>query len=223
MRNLTLLCLGVVAIVAIASSSQANTSGPFTTSTPISYTLTDWSNSLSFPKFNSALGTLTEVDLTFNAGMETTLSITNDSDSGSSGSANTNVQVSVDDPGSYFSPPQVNFLSPTYYYTLAGGGNTTSGLLTSTGSYTGNLTLAGILAEFNGPGTIVLPASTFTQTYLANTGGNTAAEQVTDASLTGTVTYQYTPTPTPEPGTLVLLGMGAIGLLGFAWRRRVAA
>ena len=197
--------------------------GPFTTSTPIGYTLTDWSSSLSFPKFNSALGTLTEVDLYLSSGMETTLTITNDSDSGSSGSAKTEVQVSVEDPGSHFSPPQIDFLSPAYFYSLAGGGSTSSGLLTSTSSYTGDYTLAGILAEFNGPGTIVLGASTFTQTDLSNTGGNTDAGQVTEAELTGTVTYQYNPTPTPEPSTLVLLGIGAVGLLGFVWRRRVAA
>ena len=53
--------------VGVASSVQADMiSGPFTTSTPIPYTLTDWTGSLSFPMFNSALGTLTEVDMTLN-------------------------------------------------------------------------------------------------------------------------------------------------------------
>ena len=82
-------------------------------------------------------------------------------------------------------------------------------------------TLSAILAEFNGPGTIMLPASTFTQTLLANTGGNTAASQVTQGDLTGTVTYHYN--PVPEPSTLALFGVGAVSLLACAWRRRRVA
>jgi hypothetical protein len=30
-------------------------------------------------------------------------------------------------------------------------------------------------------------------------------------------------TPAPEPASLTLLGLGALGLLGYGWRRRQAA
>ena len=36
-------------------------------------------------------------------------------------------------------------------------------------------------------------------------------------------THAFLLTPTPEPSTLALLGAGALGLLGFAWRRRTLA
>ena len=42
----------------------------------------------------------------------------------------------------------------------------------------------------------MLPATTFTQTWPTNNGdGNTAADQVTHATQTGTVTYTYVPEP----------------------------
>jgi hypothetical protein len=34
---------------------------------------------------------------------------------------------------------------------------------------------------------------------------------------------EVTMTPVPEPSTFVLLGVGAISLLGYAWRKRRAA
>ena len=63
--------------------------------------------------------------------------------------------------------------------------STTSGRLSTTGTKDNFYTLSSLLAEFTGPGNISLAASTFTQTLLANNGGNTYSSQVTNAGLTG--------------------------------------
>jgi threonine dehydrogenase-like Zn-dependent dehydrogenase len=41
--------------------------------------------------------------------------------------------------------------------------------------------------------------------------------------VNGATKFTATINTVPEPSTFVLLGMGAVGLLGFAWRRRKRA
>jgi hypothetical protein len=215
------LSIGILCVlsVAVSSSAQAEmTSGPFTTTTPISYTLTDWAKTLSFPKFDSSLGTLVAVDLYVRGDISTVLTVHNSSPTGSTGHANTHLQVSVQDAGDNLLAPQIDILSPSYNYNLAAGQSVTSGTLTKYGTSTDQYTDSAVLAEFTGPGTILLSASTFTETALFNTGGNTDASQVTQAKLTGTVTYHYN--ATPEPSTLVLFAIGTVSLLAYVWRRR---
>jgi hypothetical protein len=217
------LCiLSVVAVFVVAASlAQADTiSGPFTTTTPIPDTLTDWTGSLSFPKFDPSLGTLTEVDLALSGRMSTILTVINSSPTGSSGHANTHLQMTVQDAGGNLIIPEIDIYSASYTYSLGAGESVTSGALIKTGASDDQYFDSGVLAEFTGLGAIVLPASTFTETVIANTGGNTAASQVTQARLTGTVTYHYNPVLTPEPSTLMLFGIGAMGLLAYAWRKR---
>lgn len=199
----------------LSGMALANVSGPFTTSTPIPATLTDWSSPLSFPKFDSSLGTLTAVQLDLQGAMSTELTVTNNSPEASSGYAKTHLQLSVQDAENNLVTPQIDLVSDAYNYDLAAGQSLTSGSLTKSGSSSDTYTSPAILAEFNGPGTIVLNASTFTETFLANTGGNTEAGQVTTGELTGTVTYIYT----PEPASLSMLAVGALGLFS---RRRSA-
>jgi hypothetical protein len=215
---LVILCMG-----AAASVQGEMISGPFTTTTPIPYTLTDWVGSLSFPQFDSSLGTLLEVDLYLRGDMNTVLTVHNTStSSSSSGWAKTELQMSVQDTGGNLNVPELDALSPQYNYSLAAGDTVTSGTLSKFATSTDQYFTAAVLSEFTGPGTIALPASTLTQTVLSYTGGNTEASQVTQAKLTGTVTYHYEAIPTPEPSTLALLAAGVVGLLGYFSRRRAA-
>jgi len=223
--------LGIGGLVGMVGSVHANTLGPVSATGTVSSTLTDWSGNLTFPQFNPALGTLTNVSLTFNSAMTTNLKVTNTGNSSSSGLADTKLELSITDasgvlPGGTYLGPAIGYSgeelnytnSPDYTYTnLAAGGNISSGTLTGNGTYTGSFGNASLLSEFTGGGSVVLPASTFTTTTITNTGGNTNANQVTDAGLTGTVTYTYNPT-VPEPATMSLLVLG--GTAALLQRRR---
>jgi hypothetical protein len=217
MKQLTSLLAAGALLAACATNSSAATSGPFTTSTPIPFTLTDWTGTLVFPQFNPGLGVLNSVQLDLTGSLRTILTVQNLSGLASSGTVKTELQVTVQDAGNNLIAPEIDLLSPNYAYSLAPGGSATSGSLTKTGSSSDLYTLAAILAEFTGVGNISLNGSTFTQTLLANTGGNTVASQVTDASLTGTVTYEYT--VVPEPSTFALLALG-LGTMPFLRRQR---
>jgi hypothetical protein len=198
-------------------SAQAAILGPENTTTPIPLTRTDWTSSLAFPQFDPSLGTLLSVELDLSGSLQTTITITNTSLSPSSGTASTNSQMTVQDGGSNLVAPELNLLSPGYGYSLGGGDSVTSGLLTASGTSSNLYTLPAVLTEFTGVGSFVLPASTFTQTFLANTGGNTNASQVTSDSLTGSVTYTYS---VPEPASLSLF---VVALPFLAARRRRTA
>jgi hypothetical protein len=213
MKQLTSFLAAGVFLAACATSSLAQTSGPFTTSTPIPVSLTDWSGTLLFPQFNPALGILDSVELNLSSTLTTTLEIINDaSDGPSSGTANTWEEITVQDSGLHLTAPFSEF-SSGYVYSLGSGNSTSSGLLTGSGGSDLTYTSGAILTEFTGGGNIGLNASTFTQTTLSNTGGNTTSSQVTDAGLTGTVTYTYTAVPEPSTFGLLALGLSALPLL----------
>ncbi len=77
MKKKFVLCVFLLCVLP-SISFAALVSGPFTTTTPIASTLTDWTSSLEFPQFNSALGTLTMVQIDLAGSMTTVLTVTDD-------------------------------------------------------------------------------------------------------------------------------------------------
>jgi hypothetical protein len=218
MTRKKLLALVLLAIASIALPAQASTLGPLPTTTPIAPTLTDWAGTLEFPQFDPSLGTLISVELTISGAISTDITVANSATTGSDGTVKTECLFTVQDSGNNLVAPQLDLLSPVFSYSLAPGGSISSGTLMKSGSDTQTYTSPVVLSEFTGLGSITLNASTFTQTLLANTGGNTAAGQVTTGSATGTVTYNFT--PVPEPGSLAMLGGLGLTAFWYVWRRR---
>lgn len=212
------MLLALVLAAGLGSTVAAGTSGPFTTSTPVPLTKTDWSSTLAFPKFNPALGQLTQVDISITAYLETILTVTNTASSASTGTAKTEVAVTVTDPLLLISMGP-DFFSPNFAFSLAPGGSVTSGLLAKSATDSQSFTSAGILSEFTGPGTITMDADTFTQAWIIFNGGNSNVVQVTKASTTGCVTYHYTEVPELPASALALLP-AAVGLLARIARRK---
>jgi len=64
--------------------------------------------------------------------------------------------------------------------------------------------------------------TTFTDTTVSATSGQVGIVLDTISPSAATRLDNFTIAPIPEPSTLALLAAGAIGLVGYAWRRRIS-
>ncbi len=218
--------VGLALLGLVTLAPKATEAGTITYSaSTIGPTLTELNQGWSFQQFDSNLGILTSVQLQIGADLSTSLVVSNLAGSASTGSVFTSFDLFVDDPGSLFSnDPFISAFSAPAGYSLSPGQTSSPINRTFAGSYDNTFNSGGVLAEFTGPGSISLFISTFTQSFLANSGGNTAASQTTFATLNGNVIYTYDdplpPAPVPEPASMFLLGSGAVALVRMRRKQR---
>jgi len=214
LKNLAVVIVLIGTIVcSTAALGTVNTLGPLS-SNVISYTVTDWTDTLILPLFDPTLGTLLQMDLTVNGGIRSQITVSNHGSRASNGNVYTETELSVWDPLGLLELDQT-IGSPTFTFTNLLPGNTTvSPWLSNVGSVTGSYTDTAILNEFIGDGT--LTANTSTATIARYSGGNDTIGQVTEATAYATVVYYYQPVPEPSAIWMVLTGLGGcVGLRRF--------
>jgi hypothetical protein len=182
---------------------------------------------LSVPKFDLSLGTLTGVTISYASNLSTVLTVQDNSlTTNSAGVAKTRVKFTLDDPFHYLTASGAQLtqtFGQGFSYSLSPGGQLVSTPITQLATFTQNYTSAAVLSEFSttGDGTVDLTLSTKTTTVLTNSGGNTAASQVTEGNSTMVVTYTYdTLVYAPEPSSMAALMIVAGASIFSQYRRR---
>ena len=207
----------IVSILLFASLWLARPAGAATITFSDLFALAnaDVSGTLSVPKFDPTLGTLTGVSWSLTGAIASILGLQNDAAQTVTLSAFTSVDFDVDSADlSLAATPDFNVFGTTGLVTL-GVGEIAFFPVTAQTTITGSEPPS---AAFLLPGTVDVSFFSTTSFGGSGTGGDMTISQATDAGLSFEITYEFT--PIPEPSSLLLLAGGLLGASAAARRRR---
>jgi len=202
--------LGFAATVQAASISH----GPFN----IALSSTNWTDSISVPQFNPALGTLTQIELDLGGYVEGAARFESLDASPATVTMNLQAQIELQRPDLSVLGVVIPVASTVDNVSAFDGsidfggtsGKTYSNLSGSDSDTFISPPPASDLVLFTGLGSINLPVKAM-GTSFASGAGNLTTLFNTSASATATITYYYD--PVPEPASLSLLALGGLAVL----------
>lgn len=219
--KITFLILAVTGLCPLANAATVSffqDFGPASIGSPLF--------SVTLPKFNPALGTLTKVTLTLN-GQTSGSTLLFDNEAASPGTVSLQVGTTITATSSFLSalvatPAQTASGSVTADELMDGSGDFTGpdslSLIGGSGTDTdfNSSTAPGVLSAVTGPGTISVDLSNSIFTS-SSTSGIFGPVSPTAGTFSGNVTVEYEYNLVPEPSSALL---GGLGLLALMRRRR---
>ena len=204
--------------LALSVAAPAATLGPF--SDTFSLTGTPWSGFLALPAFDSNLGTLNSVLLELTGSVSANILVSSPTSTGNF-SAGASTTVDLSDP--LFNPALSVNPSGSQNGSLTVPGEIANIGINASASTSTLINSPALLAAFQAPGggTLFLPISATGAVFGSGQFQPFTLVGTTQASGTGSVTYNYTPSDIPEPGTWAMMITG-VALVGLARLRRKA-
>jgi PEP-CTERM motif len=216
-RTLCPFAFGLL-VLTMGSPTRAN----YTETVIVPNSATDFSMPLSFNSFNTSLGTLTGIVISYSDSAEMNGSIQNTSPSSSGNftvKEDSNIQLNFGTTALLTN----NLIASQSFTSLGPRDSTMFAIASPTGSASSMTISSGPLfnAFLEPSSNVMLNLGTLTSTTVAGGGGNISALIQTEVGATVKVTFDYTPFVTvPEPASMLMMSIGGLMLTASRFRKR---